>query len=479
MRICQHLDGLCRWRHKKWLILLAALFELLWFGGYHYGYNALIYPYKQLGVFAQMCNVTNQGCELQERMFHYAFIIWVVTQMCLITVTGILMDRVGLRVLKITASFMYFLGTLMFAFVNAETGGMLFVAGILVALSTTSTLICNHQISSMFPKYRGLAISLMSGAFDSSTIVTFIISRIAEKIPLQISFLFVACCGLVFGILMALFGLTQWAPDMSKKMVTSCSKAEVEFAKGIIIIENNEDNTDANLNVEDHIQRILQYRYTSLCRCICSWPFFLVTLWFMFGLLRFSYFLNQMGQQLTFMFGDDADTINELRSVSSALLMCGLVISPISGAVLDVSRAVVNRKLQSKLQETKKETSCLDELYWIHLRAIAPAFLLMAVAAITFSLLNFVKTKPAFFAGFIFFVILRSLLFSASVNFVLIAFPQRYFGTLNGLVNTVGGIFSLLQYGMLELSPVAGNSLAVGIAVVLFVSPVLIFVKRR
>ncbi|KAF7260841.1 hypothetical protein EG68_01923 [Paragonimus skrjabini miyazakii] len=184
-----------------------------------------------------MCNVTNQGCELQERMFHYAFIVWVVTQMCLVTVTGILMDRVGLRVLKITASFMYFMGTLMFAFVNAETGGMLFVAGVLVALSTTSTLICNHQISSMFPKYRGLAISLMSGAFDSSTIVTFIISRTAEEISLRSSFLFVACCGLVFGILMALFGLTQWASDMSKKILSSSSKTEIGFTKGMIITE--------------------------------------------------------------------------------------------------------------------------------------------------------------------------------------------------------------------------------------------------
>ncbi|KAF8563113.1 hypothetical protein P879_11960 [Paragonimus westermani] len=194
-------------------------------------------------------------------------------------------------------------------------------------------------------------------------------------------------------------------------------------------------------------------------------------------MLRFSYFLNQMGQQLTYVFGDDVETTNELRSVSSALLMCGFLISPISGFVLDASRAYCRRLIGRKLPD-KQDTIFDNELYWIHLTGIAPAFLLMAISALVLSVLNFVRVKAAFYATLIFFVILRSLLFSASISFVLIAFPIRFFGTINGIVNTTGGLFSLLQYGIIELSPVPGNGLAVGIAAALFVTPAILFCKR-
>ncbi|KAA3675495.1 uncharacterized protein DEA37_0006947, partial [Paragonimus westermani] len=240
-----------------------------------------------------------------------------------------------------------------------------------------------------------------------------------------------------------------------------------------------EDELEGNVkyNVDERIQAILESRYPSPRRCIFSWPFFLVTLWFMFGLLRFTYFLNQMGQQLEYMFGNDEETIKQLRSVSSALQMCGFLISPISGFVLDTSRAYYRRLIGRKLPD-KQDAVFDDELYWIHLTAIAPAFLLMAISALVLSVLNFVRAKAAFYATVIFLVILRSLLFSSAISFLLIAFPIRFFGTINGILSTAGGLFSLLQYGIIELPPVPGNGLAVGIAAALFVTLVILFCKR-
>ncbi|KAA3675494.1 uncharacterized protein DEA37_0006951 [Paragonimus westermani] len=137
--------------------------------------------------------------------------------MCLITGAGIIMDRFGLRLLKLLAVGIYFVGTLMFAFTKRESSNLLFVAGIFVALGCTSSLICNHQISSMFPEFRGFTISLMSGAFDSSTVITFLITKTFPSISLQTSFVVVACCALFYGTMMGLFGLTQWSEDMSHR----------------------------------------------------------------------------------------------------------------------------------------------------------------------------------------------------------------------------------------------------------------------
>ncbi|KAF8571660.1 hypothetical protein P879_02919 [Paragonimus westermani] len=295
---CVRLDSWCQWRHQRWFILIAALVELFWFSGYHYGYNALIDPFKQIGVFRYACNASEENCPLQEKLFHYAFLVWVIVQMCLITGAGIIMDRFGLRLLKLLAVGIYFVGTLMFAFTKGESSNLLFVAGIFVALGCVSSLICNHQISSMFPEFRGFTISLMSGAFDSSTVVTFLITKTFPSISLQTSFVVVACCALFYGTMMGLFGLTQWSEDMSNRGMKVDVDDTVE--RQVDKHRNGDDELEGNVkyNVDERIQAILESRYPSLRRCIFSWPFFLVTLWFMFGMLRFSYFLNQMEYRL-------------------------------------------------------------------------------------------------------------------------------------------------------------------------------------
>ncbi|KER18474.1 hypothetical protein T265_16031, partial [Opisthorchis viverrini] len=228
------LNSCCQWRHKRWIILVAALFELFWFSGYNYGYNALIPIYMKLGVFAYQCSPTEPNCPAQEGMFHNAFIVWVVVQMCLVTGAGFLMDRVGLRVLKLIAVGVFFVGTLMFAFTSRDSSALFFVAGIFVSLSSVSSLICNHQISSMFPSSRGFVVSLLSGAFDSSGFVTFLIGKTVHLISLQNSFVILACCALVYGICMSLFALKQWSSEMNPE-------GEQKNAEGMGIPEKEDE----------------------------------------------------------------------------------------------------------------------------------------------------------------------------------------------------------------------------------------------
>ncbi|KAG5451618.1 Solute carrier 43 member 3 [Clonorchis sinensis] len=464
--ICERLNSCCQWKHRRWVILILALIEIFWFSGYYYGYNALIPIYKQLGVFASQCKSNETDCPQQEEMFHKAFIVWVVVQMCVITGAGFLMDRVGLRALKLISVGVYFLGTLMFAFTSGGSSALFFIAGIFTAVSSTSLLICTHQISSMFPKYRGFVVSLLSGAFDSSGFVTYLIGQTSHEISLQTSFVVLACCALIYGTGMGLFALKRWSSEMveNEKQPSDSDFTEKEDA----------ENLSGNQNsVDTRIQRYLEKRYTSFGRCVNSWPFALVTLWFMVALLRFCYFLTQMSQQLVYLFGDDTQTIKHLQSISSALLMCGFLISPVSGVILDSSRAFYRRRM------SRSPMSDDAELYWMSLRGIAPAFLVLAVAAVTLSGLNFVKSKITYYIAFVLFVLLRSLLFSASVNFVLIAFPIQHFGTVNGLVNTIGGIFSLLQYGLIRWEAVPSNALVTALSVLLFISPAVLFFKKQ
>ncbi|KAA0186275.1 Solute carrier family 43 member 3 [Fasciolopsis buskii] len=164
-------------------------------------------------------------------MIDYAFNSWINVQMLLISGTGFLMDKVGLRFVKLLSVGLYSAGALMFAFTNKTTSPLLFPAGMLVALGSVSSLMCNHQISLMFPTAQGLVIAMFSGAYDSSSVVTFVIARISYTVSLQCSFIAIAIGSLIFGIPTGLFVMTQWAPDMAQPSISE-ENADVEIAYG-------------------------------------------------------------------------------------------------------------------------------------------------------------------------------------------------------------------------------------------------------
>uniref|UniRef100_A0A183B0C7 MFS domain-containing protein n=1 Tax=Echinostoma caproni TaxID=27848 RepID=A0A183B0C7_9TREM len=254
------LDNCIRWRHRKWVFLVLAVIEMICFGGFHYGYNALKEDYKNMSVFAEHC--TENDCTKQDLMFDYAFNAWVNTQAVLISGAGLIMDKVGLRFLKLLAVAIYFIGTLMFAFTNGATSALLFPAGMFMGLGSVSSLICNHQISAMFPSVQGLVIALFSGAFDSSTVVTFVISKIAPEISLKTSFIAVAVGALVLGTFMGLFVMTQWVSDMGRKSSSSHEEKNVEDVIGDFPMKDVTGT--AALDVDAKLQEIINKRFPSI-----------------------------------------------------------------------------------------------------------------------------------------------------------------------------------------------------------------------
>ncbi|CAI2738884.1 unnamed protein product, partial [Dicrocoelium dendriticum] len=346
--------------------------------GVSYGYNALIPAYTELKVFSEYCNGTD--CTQQQKMFSYAFIVSVVAQMCLIPLAGLLMDRIGLRVVKFICVTLISIGLLMFGFTTGKTGPLLFAGMIFVAFASLASLFCNHQISSQFPHNRGLAISLLSGGYDSSTAIFFIFSRTYPQISLQTSFIILACGCFIYGSIMALFFLTQYSKDMA---TIGCRDTEIPQYP----VQTNEESTALNKveeDLEDKINRIIQERYPDTKSCFRSWPFALVATWFMFGLLRFSYFFSQLSSQLELAFNKDQAIVNNLLFISSAVSMCGLFVAPITGTIMDVSKKAYRKLLKRCIAD--KPGSLKDRhIYWIHLRSMAPATAILASAALILS----------------------------------------------------------------------------------------------
>ncbi|CAH8507109.1 unnamed protein product [Schistosoma guineensis] len=467
MELCQKFDNVFPPKIRRWLGLALAIFDVFLFGGYHYGFNSLITVYKSVGVYAYNC--TETGCSYHYDMFGVVFMVWMVSQMCLIVFAGILMDKVGLRILKLLAAVVYFTGTVMFAFTTGETVPLFYAAGILVALSSICSLICNHQVSSMFPQFRGLCISLLSGAYDSSSVVAYVLSLTYLVFPFKWSFIILACGSIVVGSFVALFILTQKSEDMGK-----FSSINTEEEK---LCEKTSIESSGEMDIYGEISSILDKRYPSLLSCVFSLSCLLINLWFTLGLFRFSFYLSHLAKHINDAYPDKS-TADHLLSISSAFFMSSFLLSPVTGLMIDFCLKRARTSIKNMLTN-ERDLANPDKMYYTLTLGLVPGQGLLAFSAVALSAMMFIPSPIASYASFVFLVILRSLLFSCFISFLLSAFPIRYFGTLNGITSAVSGLICLSTNAFLRTSRSTDNYVTMAISIGIFVVPIIFLIKSR
>ncbi|TGZ45654.1 hypothetical protein CRM22_011172 [Opisthorchis felineus] len=441
--------------------------DILFFGAIFYGFNALIPPYVQLGVFYGHCNGTE--CSQQFNMFGNAYIAGVVSQMCLAPLTGLFMDRIGLRVAKMTSSLIFCIGCFMFAFTSRECSYLLFPAVIFVAVGSLAGIFCNNHISSFFPKARGLVISVQNGAYDSSAVVTFIMAKTFPQISIQTSFVILGCCSVVCSCLIATLFLTQWGKDMEQ---TPDVTAEMQ-------VDSPDDNEIKTRRYQIEVIRVIQGRYPNLKCCFLSLPFWLIILYFMPGLLRFSFYFSQLNAQLTNAFKDDHVVVKRLLEASSAISMCTILLSPVTGVMLDLCRIAYGRRLQHRLNDLQHGISD-EQIYWAHIRAMAPTLFVISLLSLFISSVTYIKgLEWLYYITFVAVEAFASILASVTSTIVMIAFPVHYFGTVLGVVTFSGGIFCLIQYGLLKAPLMVGNAIMIITSLIMFISPTVLLFENR
>ncbi|CAL8109282.1 unnamed protein product [Calicophoron daubneyi] len=420
-------------------------------------------------------------------MFSYVFMVANLVQLCLVPLGGLLLDKGGLRVAKLVSICLMFAGTMMFGFTSGSTSNMLFAAMVLVAVSSNIGLVCNQQASSLFPKYRGLIVALISGSYDSCTVVTFIASRTFPRISFKVTFVVLACCAIVCGLFEALFLLTQYSSGMAKLAADQdvlegdgleedvTEKTSVEKVEKEVMDEDRSGM--GGESVDQKVQEVIVSRYPTLKSCFRSYPFLLGTLWFTFGQVRFSYFLAQISGLLEDSFPGDSSLVDKLLEDLTIFTICGIAMGVIVGAILDACRNAERRRLASLINNPGKQTSD-DQIYSIYLRALAPPVTLMACCSLILSCILFVRGKQAvFYVAFFFFLVFRSLLFSTTATLVISSFPIQSFGLVYGVINLIGGAISTVQYGLLELNITTSHIICVVVSALTFIPPIILFVK--
>ncbi|KER32902.1 hypothetical protein T265_01181 [Opisthorchis viverrini] len=384
--------------------------------------------------------------------------------MCSAPVSGILMDQIGLRITKLVGVSLYFIGCLMFAFVRGGTSYLIFPAMIFGAVGAYASVLCNLHVASVFPVWRGMIISGLNGAYESSSVFAFVIAKTSPAFALRDSFILLGCFAFGAGCLVSTFILTQRTTDMRKLAKHATPNASTpEFA------EEEEDSV-----YDREVERLIQYYYPDKKSCFLSEAYTMAYLYFLPGVLRFSLYFSQLDQQLLYSFTHEHEVVNKLLLASSYTSMCAILLSPFTGLVIDYSRKVARQKLESKLAVNNLKPR---RIYWYHMCALAPTLFLLATLSFYISCTLYITGQQwVYYTQFVAIVFMGSILPSVTNTFIMTAFPLKYFGTLMGVLSLIGGIFSLVQFGLIQLPIAIGNGFMVVSSVIMFIPPIFLFI---
>ncbi|EUB65071.1 Solute carrier family 43 member [Echinococcus granulosus] len=213
------LDQVLDLRLRQVLAIIFGTVEMLFFGGIIFGFNVLTPVLQKEGIFSYLCDKSankTAGCSEQTTIYGYAFITYMVVQMVMLFIVGFLVDRVGLRIVKLSASILFSIGAALFAVTSATNSWLIFPAGSLVCIGGMAGLICNLSFSKLFTKTSVFVLAFITGSYDAASSV-FAVFAIAYEagFSYKLAFFLLAGVSLAMNIFSSLFIATYRLSDMS------------------------------------------------------------------------------------------------------------------------------------------------------------------------------------------------------------------------------------------------------------------------
>ncbi|XP_077434882.1 equilibrative nucleobase transporter 1-like isoform X2 [Vanacampus margaritifer] len=446
---------------RQGFTFITGLAECLFFAGFIFGWASLVFILKSQGFFGSFCaNATNsdgsqvQDCRGQDEQFSLVFTIASFMNNFLMFVNGAIFDRFGTLVARLFGIALHTSGILMLAFATPVFSMLLYPALSFIAVGGMMLLLSNMQVANLFGAHRFTIITIYNGAFDSSSGV-FVLVKLAYKfgIPLKASFLFLAA-GSILHVLRTIFlfprtsipyplpdhykyGISYKRLGKSNKTVQSDYQMPVDEKKP----PDEEDEKPEKTFRE----------------CVLSKFFFLVVLWLSVIQLRHYLFIGTLNPMLERLAGGDESLVSQYINAFAFTQMCGLLIGPINGFIMD------RHKRKPPVAGMSEQEADLN--------SAVLSFFLTSALSLAFSICASVPVLPLQYFTFVTMVVTYSFVYGGMSAFVAMAFPPRHFGKMYGLVFGLSAVLSLLQYACFAVVEefLAGDPLYMNIALTVLV----------
>ncbi|KAK5224149.1 hypothetical protein LTR99_003897 [Exophiala xenobiotica] len=430
--------------------------------GIVFGFDALKTILVEEGVYREYCTDEElrenfRLCYMQDQKLNLTFIIASVTANISALLVGGILDRYGPRVCGLASSVFLILGAILMAFAKECPFDPYPAGSFLLSLGGTFTFVPSFHLANAFPRFQGLILALVTGAFDASASVFLIFRLIYQKThhafgPRQIFLAY-----LVVPIFILITQLTI--------MPTKSYETRGELANNLDKANDpNQDlhDSDDELDTATEIMRVRSERAMRRRQSITSinellgtqaqqdkyeqkedqirvnsgvWGvlhgvpaskqvrtpwFILITLFTVLQMARFNFFIATIYSQYVYMLNSKEAAIKVIEFFDLALPIGGLVTVPFIGALLDYTSTVAVLNL-------------------------------LVLLSTIIGVLGAVPTYWAAYANVTLFCLFRPLYYSAMSDYAAKVFGYATFGTVYGAIICLSGLFTFTQSGLQAL----------------------------
>ncbi|EKG12992.1 Major facilitator superfamily [Macrophomina phaseolina MS6] len=475
---------------RRILQVTAAVLYCLLAAGIVFGYAAIKPVLIEQGVYRDLCtkdelNAGVRVCYEQEIKLNFMFTVAAVsTNVCALPV-GTILDRFGPRVSGLIGVMFLTVGALFFAFA-ADLPFDGYIPGYLfLALGGPFIFISSFQLSNTFPRYSGLILALLTGAFDTSSALFLFYRLIYQATGGDLTpkkFFLIYLVVPVYILIVQITLMPSKSYETVGEIASRADDAATDYHDSDEDIEEESlvqrlrdarrarreslaseitallDGKDAAKRAEEEEKKKeisgvwgALHGKTAAQQILTPW-FILITLFTVIQMTRINYFVATIRSQYEYLLGDYHKAVEVNTFFDVALPLGGVISVPFIGLVLD-------------------NTSTPFVLS------------LLVVIATSIGILGVIPQMWAAYANICLFVLYRPFYYTAVSDYAAKVFGFATFGKVYGLIICLAGLLNFLQSGLDALThrtfhnnPIPVNvillttAFAVGVALVTFVS---------
>jgi MFS family permease len=465
------------------LIGLAVLFSFLC-AGVVFGFQPLVHVLESSRVFHGVCGDTQEICAEQKHLLGQLFLVASCLTNASAIIIGYILDHHGPRMTILIGSVLFLFGNVGFSmgsnyeWLYLPSYGLLGIGGPFIFMSTL-------HLSEAFPRHSGLVISLLTGAFDSSSIIYELFSWLYQGTDGRIGIreFFLSYC--IAPVLAFLYGLlmmprlpfsasdTAVADDCETARDTSCGRKDDEEEKDIQSISSGATATlnsscgnrsvisggsdaliDENtpLLFSDSHCDYYPLRNRPLIEQISSVPYVLMVFFMCLHMLRLNFYMQTMSYQVRNLFGPEQSKgklCAQVIQVISLFYVAAAELSSLFGLMLPIGGVIA-----------------IPPMAWLFDKFTPRVpFNLISVMTLVFGIGTLFPILWLQYASIIVFVIMRPILYTAASDYCAKAYGFRTFGQVYGLMVLMSALFGFSAYLLdyLVLNVFDGSYLAVNI----------------
>lgn len=474
---------------KRVVAMAVALLLMLVGSGFIFGWASLLRVLQVEGVYSELCPDGKGPCEAQTLKLNAIFTFSTFALLASALPAGILLDRLGPRILTAAASIVVAAGSILMAFSNSKTAPMYIPGYTLMGIGGNSVGLGLFTISSLATKYQSAVVGAFTAVWNASPLVLLIFSLLytagVSYQELFLGFLIVPAALLGFVLLWPKKAPVPQAQDQNQIQVsgspaptnespastTTTEKPQTEDAADAgAIIKPDETKPEADFPTEVPVLEELQLndletlpvtkqkkslKEASLFTQLLSPEFILAALYLAGQALFVNTFIGTLELQAQATWPAYVDSLVGAFGVVFPVgqLVCAIIVVPALA-------------------------KC----------GVGVCYIATSVCAMLLALSSFAEytTWWAFIFNFAMFSLWRSFLYCTSWAYAIETFGYQSYGTISGIMNTLSGIVSFIQYGLVALmlrNQPTGLWLFFGIQAVvlavLFVIPVVLLLLGR